>query len=215
MNHQIILNDIRTNTIFWYSYISWFNGFDEENEINIDEALETAGILNDDIDLHQWQNTFFESHSIISGKINEKMTFLIEFKKDEIVYFLNDIYIGNLGGHFQAWFLTLDELTKIGAKDSLLFMLLLPMTGLEKQEITSCKTQISNNLKSIPKFETKADYIAECISNGIKINGHFRTTENGIINDQNHSVRNIDKYPRYRNSVIELNEYLKLMLSLT
>ncbi|GAA0721310.1 hypothetical protein GCM10009430_22430 [Aquimarina litoralis] len=213
MSHQIALNDIRTNTLFWYSYISWFNGFDEENEINIDEALETTSILDDDIDLQEWQNTFFNSNTIISGKINEKVTFLIEFKTDEIVYFLNDIYIGNLGGHFQAWFLTLDELTKIGAKDSILFMLLLPMTGLEKQEITSCKAQIIDNLKSIPKFETKADYIAECISNGITINGHFHTTENGVINDQNHSVRNIDKYPRYRNSVIELNEYLKLMLS--
>jgi len=208
-NQQIKFNDIRNNTLFWYSYISCFNGFDDENEINIDEALETTGIVNSNEELYEWQKKFFKSNSFISGRINEKIIFRIEFKESEILYFLNDIYIGNLGGHFEAWFLTFEELIKVRKYNDLQFMLLLPMTGLEKEQVDFSRELIIAHLKSINKFQVNAKYIAECIINGLIITGEFRKTEYGIINNQNHSVRNIDKYPIYRKNVIELNKCLK------
>ncbi|MGD1839990.1 MAG: Imm19 family immunity protein [Thermonemataceae bacterium] len=208
MPHQITLNDIRDNTLFWYSYISWFNGYDEKKEINIDEALEETGIIKSNEELYEWRSNFFPSNSFISGQVNDELHFHIEFQENEITYFLNDSYIGNLGGHFEAWFLTLDELSKFGSQD-LLFMLLLPMTGIEKRQIRYSKNLITKHLTSISRFEDKAAYIAECIVNGLVITGEFHKTEKGIINDQNHSVRNINKYPRYIDNVLKLNESLK------
>jgi hypothetical protein len=59
-------------------------------------------------------------------------------------------------------------------------------------------------------FENHAEYIAKCILNGLTINGRFfEENEIGILNNQNHSVRNIEKYPRYAEDVIKLNGVLK------
>ena len=114
MNRQITKDDLKDNTFFWYSYISWFRGYDDINEINIDEALEVIEI--DREKLTEWEKQFFlqneneEFTRFIGGKLNENVTFSIEFEDSEVVFFLNDIYIGNLGGHFEAWFLTWNEL---------------------------------------------------------------------------------------------------------
>lgn len=216
MTNQIKSEDIKNSTFFWCFYIGLFRGYDEIYELNIDEALEGIAINNDE--LHDWENTFLttkdpdENVRFIGGKLNQEMSFHIEFQESEILYYLNDIYIGNLGGHFEAWFLTFDELIKFGKFD-LLFLLLLPMTGIEKKQIEPAKNLIAEYLKSIPLFEEKAEYISECIVNGLIMEGNFSTdAEIGIVNNQNHSVRNIEKYPRYRDDIKKLNLALKLLI---
>lgn len=213
IDRQIIQDDLKYNTFFWYAYISWFRGYDDINEISIDEALEVIGV---DIEkLVEWEKDFFlqnrgeEFTRFIGGKLNENITFSIEFRDYEIVFFLNDIYIGNLGGHFEAWFLTWDELL-IFQQFEYLFLLLLPMTAIEKHQTDDAKQIIQNHLKTIPRFEKNAEYITKCILNGLTIDGKFfEKNEVGIVNNQTHSVRNIEKYPRYREDVIELNKILK------
>jgi hypothetical protein len=208
MNEQITSSDIKNNTFFWYFYISIFRGSDEEKEINIDEVLEVIDVNTDE--LVEWQKKFFPNNDsqemvrFIGGRLNDKMTFHIEFQEDEILYFLNDIYIGNLGGHFEAWFLTFDELVKFAKYDSL-FLLLLPMTAIEKTQVETAKKLITEHLVVIPKFEKEAKYIAECILNGLLIEENFYIHEIGIANNQNHSVRNIEEYPRYKEDIRELN----------
>ncbi len=213
MNKQITKEDIKNNTFFWYSYISWFNGFDEKKEINIDEALDVVNVNKQE--LYDWEKSFFPDDNsdeyvrCIGGKLNEEISFCIEFHKDEVVYFLNDKYIGNLGGHFEGWFLTLEELIKFGNHD-LLFLLLLPMTGVEQEQIKYSQTLIAEQLRTISHLVEDAEYIAECIVNGLLINGKFSIKNNiGTVNNQNHSVRNIDKYPEYKDDVIKLNLALK------
>jgi len=213
MNKQITQDDLKDNTFFWHTYISWFRGYDDINEINIDEALEVIGI--DTEKLAQWEKQFFPQNNdeefsrFIGEKLNEDITFSIEFQEGEIVFFLNDIYIGNLGGHFEAWFLTWDELLAFQQFEHL-FLLLLPMTAIEKHQTDKAKQIVQNHLKTIPGFEENAEYIAKCILNGLTIEEpFFEQAEVGIVNNQNHSVRNIEKYPRYREDVIELNKILK------
>jgi len=213
MNRQITQNDLKNNTFFWYTYIKWFNGYDDINEINIDEALEVIGI--DKEKLAEWEERFFstdkagESFKFIGGNLEEDITFLIQFKDHEIIFFLNDIYFGNLGGHFEAWFLTWDELLSFQQFEHL-FLLMLPMTAIEKHQRDNAKQIIHNHLKTIPKFEQSAEYISKCILNGLLIDEpFFEIDEVGTVNNQNHSVRNIRKYPRYRENVIELNKVLK------
>ena len=71
---------------------------------------------------------------------------------------------------------------------------------------------ITEQLKSLSLFEKRAAYVSECIVNGLIMNGNFSNNNDiGIVNNQNHSVRNIEKYPRYRDDVIALNFALKKM----
>jgi len=216
MNIQITQDDIKDNPFFWYAYISCFRGYDEINEINIDEALEVIGI--DREKLVEWEKQFFPKNKdeeftrFIGGKLNENVNFLIEFQEYKIAFFLNDLYIGNLGGHFEAWFLTWDELLAFQQFEHL-FLLLLPMTAIEEYQITEAKVLIGNHLNTISKFENHSEYIAQCIINGLAIDGKFSNqNEIGIVNNQNHSVRNIEKYPRYKEDVTELNKALKHFL---
>ncbi|HAF37288.1 MAG TPA: hypothetical protein DCG88_25530 [Sphingobacterium sp.] len=52
--------------------------------------------------------------------------------------------------------------------------------------------------------------MSKCILNGLLIDEvFFELDEVGTVNNQNHSVRNIRKYPRYKENIIELNKILK------
>jgi len=67
-----------------------------------------------------------------------------------------------LGGHFEAWFLTLKELVAFD-KYEMLFLLLLPMTGVEESEREFAETLVSEKLKSISIFAEQSDYIANVL----------------------------------------------------
>lgn len=213
MNNEITIAEIRGNTFFWKFYLCWFRGFDDKEEINIDEAVEV--IQTNETDFYNWERIFFNYESIeenpryISGNLADDLNFAVEFQEYEINFFLNDIYIGNLGGHFEAWFLTLDELLAF-EKDPVFFLLLLPMTGIHENQKSVLKPVITQHLKSISEFDSHCEYIANCILNGLIMGSPFQETAGiGVTNNENHSVRNIIKYPRYQQDVKELNSILR------
>ncbi|MBW1655450.1 Imm19 family immunity protein [Flavobacterium quisquiliarum] len=212
MNRKIQLEEISNNTFFWKFYFCWSRGCDHEKEINIDEALEVLEI--DETKSYEWERSFLNEEDIeenpryIAEKLTDDLNYAIEFQEYEINFFLNDIYIGNLGGHFEAWFFTLEELLAF-EKYPELFLLFLPMTGIVENERLVLKPFIIKHLNSIPKFETHSEYIANCILNGLAMESGFSEKEGvGITNNQNHSVRNIATYPRYKENVEELNKLL-------
>ncbi|WP_413511692.1 Imm19 family immunity protein [Myroides odoratus] len=216
MNRQITNEDLRDNSFFWYAYISWFRGYDDSKEINIDEALEVIDIDRDKF--QEWAKFFFADNKdnkasrFIERKLTGEISIYIEFNNDEIVFFINDLYIGNLGGHFEAYFLTWDELLAFKKFDNL-FFLLLPMTGVEEHQVNEALALITKQLRAILKFENQAHYIATCILNGIKVEGqYYNQNQIGITNDQNHCIRNSKKYPRYKEDVIKLNNILSAFL---
>lgn len=213
MNNEITIEEIRENTFFWKFYLCWFRGFDEKEELNIDEAVEV--IKTNETDFYNWERQFFNHESIeenpryFTGNLTENLNFAVEFQEYEINFFLNDIYIGNLGGHFEAWFLTLDELLAF-AKNPVFFLLLVPMTGIQENQRSVLKPIIVKHLEAIPGFELHSEYIANCILNGLVMESSFQeTAEMGITNNENHSVRNIIKYPRYQEDVTEINRILR------
>lgn len=212
MNRQITKEEIQYNTFFWKLYLCWFRGFDDKKEINIDEAVEV--IETNETDFYEWERIFFNYESIeenpryFTDDLTNDLNFAIEFQEYEINFFLNDIYIGNLGGHFEICFFTLNELLAF-EKHPVFFLLLLPMVGIEENQKPILKPIIVKHLGAIPKFETHSEYIADCILNGLIMKSPFvETAEIGITNNQNHSVRNIAAYPRYIEDVIELNKAL-------
>ncbi|KQB40005.1 Imm19 family immunity protein [Flavobacterium aquidurense] len=213
MNNEIAIEEIRENTFFWKFYLCWFRGFDDKEEINIDEAVEV--IETNEIDFYNWERLFFNHESIdenpryITANLTDNLNFAVEFQEYEINFFLNDIYIGNLGGHFEAWFFTCDELLAF-EKHPIFFLLLLPMTGIQENQKSFLKPIITKHLESIPKFESHSEYIANCILNGLIMESQFQETDGiGLTNNENHSVRNVIKYPRYLEDVKELNNILQ------
>jgi hypothetical protein len=212
MDNEITIEEIRENTFFWKFYLCWFRGFDDKEEINIDEAVDV--IETNETEFYNWERLFFNHESIeenpryITGNLTDDLNFAVEFQEYEINFFLNDIYIGNLGGHFEAWFLTLDELLAF-EKDPVFFLLLLPMTGIQENQKSVLKPILTKHLEAIPKFESHSEYIANCILNGLIMESSFQeTAEIGLTNNENHSVRNIKKHPRYEEDVKQLNRIL-------
>lgn len=113
-----------------------------------------------------------------------------------------------MGGHFEAWFLTWDELRALD-NGTELFLLLLPMTGLEEGQQKPAEALISQRLGQIPVFTAMSDYIARCIVSGLVIEGEYTQADGiGITCTQNHCVRNVEKHPRYRGDVSKLNKLL-------
>lgn len=216
MNAIIQIEELSHNTFFWKYYFCWSRGFDEREEINIDEALEVVEI--NETEAYEWERIFFNYDDIeenprhVAGRINDNLNFAVEFAEYEINFFLNDIYIGNLGGHFEAWFFTLDELLSF-EKYPNLFLLFLPMTGISEDQKAILKPIIVKHLNTIPKFEAHSNYIADCLLNGLIMQSSFGKIKGiGLANNENHSVRNLTTYPRYQEDVIELNKILKQYL---
>lgn len=216
MNAIIQIEELSHNTFFWKYYFCWSRGFDEKEEVNIDEALEVVEI--NETEAYEWERIFFNYDDIeenprhVAGRINDNLNFAVEFAEYEINFFLNDIYIGNLGGHFEAWFFTLDELLAF-EKYANLFLLFLPMIGISEDQKAILKPVIVKHLNTIPKFDAHSNYIADCLLNGLIMQSPFEEIEEiGLTNNQNHSVRNVTAYPRYQEDVIELNKILKQYL---
>jgi len=133
------------NLNFWFYYILSFRGYDDIKELNLDDAIsEVVDIEKFVPTFDNWYSNFFpedkaddegyfENPKTIAGKLNHNMRFAIELHLSETTYYLDRIYIGELSGHFKAWFLTLKELLAFDNYD-FLFLLLLPMTGVEECE---------------------------------------------------------------------------------
>ena len=213
MNTQITIEEIKNNTFFWKYYFCWSRGYDEKEEINIDEILEV--VETNETEAYEWERIFFNYEDIednprqVAGRINDNLNFAVEFAEYEINFFLNDIYIGNLGGHFEAWFFTLEELLSF-EKYPNLFLLFLPMTGISEDQKAILKPIVIKHLNTIPKFDPHSNYIADCLLNGLIMQSSFNEIEGvGLINNENHSVRNVTGYPRYLEDVVELNKILK------
>jgi hypothetical protein len=213
MNTQITIEEIKNNTFFWKYYFCWSRGYDEKEEINIDQVLEV--VETNETEAYEWERIFFNYEDIednprhVAGRINDNLNFAVEFAEYEINFFLNDIYIGNLGGHFEGWFFTLEELLSF-EKYPNLFLLFLPMTGISEDQKAILKPIVIKHLNTIPKFDPHSNYIADCLLNGLIMQSRFEEIEGiGLTNNENHSVRNVTGYLRYLEEVVELNKILK------
>ncbi|MRT37638.1 hypothetical protein GJV03_10725 [Acinetobacter sp. RIT698] len=214
-NHQVAEQEISfSNVHFWHWFLLLFRGFDEEKELNLDEAIQEAvGLDPYNKELAAWYQSFLlsENNSIRNYQfsISADIWVDIQFAQEQINYYLNDLYIGNLGGHFEAWFFTLEEFLSFQLNDQH-FLLLLAMLGVEPQQTLDAKIQISKRLNNIQTFQGQQDYIANCIVNGLRMGQEFYQDEQiGISNRQNHSMRNVELYPDGLEQIKTINLILK------
>lgn len=91
MNNEITIEEIRNNTFFWKFYLCWFRGFDDKEEINIDEAVDV--IEANETEFYNWERVFFNHESIeenpryIAGNLTDNLNFAVEFQEYEINFF--------------------------------------------------------------------------------------------------------------------------------
>jgi hypothetical protein len=169
MSKVLTAEDIRYNNHnFWWYYVSAFQGYDNEKELSLMEAIEDVLDINEYIaNFDEWYQVFapkekadadgmLENPNVIEFVLRDEVQFKIEFHVFETQYYLNDIYIGNLGGHFEAWFFTWKELLALD-DGTALFLLLLPMTGIEKTERKQAEQLISERLKQVPMFSEESN----------------------------------------------------------
>jgi len=221
MGTRLTKEDIAyTNHNFWWYYIITYRGFDDEKELNLDDVIQSLVDAEKVVpNFVPWYSAFcpkddadddgrFEHPNFISGDLGG-ISFAIEFHSWQTVFYINDIYIGNQGGHFEVWFLTVQELLAFDKYDDL-FLLLLPMVGVEEHEREQMERLVCEKLKAIVMFAGHEAYIAKCITNGLMMEGSFAQMEGvGITSGQNHCVRNVEKYPQYKDGVVVLNTALR------
>ncbi|NQX40921.1 immunity protein 19 [Pedobacter steynii] len=134
-------------------------------------------------------------------EVNDKVTLFAEFHSYNTVYFFNDIYLGNTGGHFHLSLLSWTELKEIISNDkaelSPLFLLLLPLVIGNESERAEIESKISEALQQtaldlndphlgqITKFLTRHLIFGESHKNRLMHKEHI-----GLTTSRNHSERN-------------------------
>lgn len=134
-------------------------------------------------------------------EVNDKVTLFAEFHSYNTVYFFNDIYLGNTGGHFHLSLLSWTELKEIIANDkaerSPLFLLLLPLVIGNESERTEIESKIlealqqtaldlnETHLGQLTKFLTRHLIFRDSPKNILLPKEHV-----GLTTSRNHSERN-------------------------
>ncbi len=129
--------------------------------------------------------------------LNDKVTFYAEFHPNETIYFFNDTYLGNTGGHFHLSLIHWTELMRMIANEqsdpSLLFFMLLPLTLGDISEREAIRSEISVHLSktSIVAEDVIMNDIINFLTNHVVADEGFDYREGiGFITHRNHSERN-------------------------
>ncbi|MBV7531046.1 Imm19 family immunity protein [Chitinophaga sp. sic0106] len=136
--------------------------------------------------------------------LNEQVTLYAEFRPHETVYYFNDTYLGNTGGHFHLSLFSWEELKALTAKatrnESLLFLLLLPLTVGNVAEQAEIEALISQHLHntSLALNAEQLELITQFLSRHLIFEDHeqniFEILRNvGPVINRNHSERSRKK----------------------
>ena len=104
----------------------------------------------------------------IKLKINDKVTFFVEYHPFETIYFFNDLYLGNTVGHYHLSLFTWDEFLQIigkREKETVLFFLLLPLVVGTKQQRTAIRQETERRLNELPFRKEHVAQIAQYLVN--------------------------------------------------
>ncbi len=150
--------------------------------------------------------------------LNDAVTFYAEFHPYETIYFFNDVYLGNSGGHFHLSLLSWRELQTIIAQEqanpSLLFLLLLPLVIGNEAEQEEIGREVTVHLRQMVVHfeEEQLRMITAMLCRHLvfrdKVMNVLRYREHtGWVTSRNHSERNefiADEDLRRINEVIKM-----------
>lgn len=149
-------------------------------------------------------------------RLNELVTLYAEFHPRETVYFFNNTYLGNTGGHFRLSLLSWEELQAIVKKDttdpSLLFWMLLPLAGGNESERPEIEAAVAGHLKNTAldldaeQLETITRFVtSHLVFSEEEMNAFEYKTGIGLVTRRNHSERNLHNDAE---TLIKINEVI-------
>ena len=160
---MITLNDIDfSNKKFWTGFVttSFPTALDEETDLSLPKIIEE----NKAADINWWSNFTKYYDGVLEeadGYIDEPETFIcnltstqtlkIQFHPGDTVYYINDRQIACTGGEYHIQIFPLRDLLDYvkSESDNQIFLLLLPLTVIRKQNIDHAAEIISGVLQKI------------------------------------------------------------------
>ncbi len=150
--------------------------------------------------------------------INDEVSFYAAFYPLETVYFFNDTYLGNTGGHFHLSLFRWTELLAIinndGTDASLHFLLLLPLTIGREAERPSIEAEISRHLAhtALNLTEEQVAMLVSFLSRHLifpdPASNFFQEKEHiGFVTQRNHSERNQHRSDEH---LSEINQVIRM-----
>lgn len=209
----------RDNNNFWLYYMAsefcW--AVDDDAEMMFSDWL----VERNDFPSDKWYHDFTGADkepwdgTTLGLKLNDNITLAIEFHANGTVYFLNDTYIGETGGHPYLSIFRWQEVKAITEGKDYSAFLMLPLVVGKKSEEEEIGVYIKKILCALTFIDDKdVEYITTCLLTHIIVdeNSFEEDAEFGIICTRNHSTRN----PKSNNNTLEdiqnLNNLIKLAM---
>ncbi|SHE77607.1 Imm19 family immunity protein [Pedobacter caeni] len=162
-------------------------------------------------DAQDWNGTTLQL------EINEAVTLFVEYHPYETIFFFNEVYLGNTGGHFRLSLLKWTEFLQIienRESSGLLFFLLLTLVVGAADEKEMIRNEIEQRLKITAFKAEHHPIIAMYLSNHVVFDEDdaemfFEDPKLGTCCKRNHSERN----PKNNEEeIIMVNEVIKLAM---
>lgn len=164
---------------FWINYFGccYPNGYDESNDISISELMEEMYTE----EVGNWweqftgyyEGVFDESDgyldhpTTLEAQLPSKIL-KIEFHPGDILYFINDKQIGSIGPHWELQTIAYQEVESLLSLKNgrQLFLLLLPLALIEKEDIQAVREKIMEQMKYYFS-EDLCERVSGCIVAGL------------------------------------------------
>lgn len=157
---MLSLSDIDfSNRDFWIGYMatSFPTALDEKTDMSLIELIEE----NETIDTSWWNNFtkyydgvfeetdgYIDDPETLSCNLTSAQTLKIEFHPGDTIYYINDRQIACTGGHYNIQIFPFENLSNF-LEDKRIFLLLLPLTVIDKTNADKATEIISNALQEI------------------------------------------------------------------
>ena len=153
--------------------------------------------------------------TVLEVAINAQVALFVEFHPCETVYFFNDTYLGNTGGHFHLSLLKWDEFLRIvelREQSTLLFFLLLPLVVGSRAEAAAIRQEIAKRLEVLPFRKEHRPTIAGYLYSHTTFDDDndqlfAEDPALGTVCHRNHSERNP---ANEAGAIVEVNRLIKL-----
>lgn len=172
-------DEVMSNNSFWLYFVStqFPNAFDDVDDISLGEFI-SENYEPDD----KWIDDFTQYYDGIMDEndgyidnpnsinlILNNHDFKIEFHAGDTLYFLDGIQIGCTGSHFILGTLSFQDFTGLlkNVEDVRIYLLVLPMLALEKQNIPYINEIIKFSLSSVGFCKEHTEIIAKMIADGL------------------------------------------------
>lgn len=157
---MVSLNDIVfLNRKFWTGFMatSFPTALDEKTDMSLTEMIEE----NDATDINWWRNFtkyydevleeadgYLDEPETLRCNLTTAQTLKIEFHPGDTVYYINDRQIACTGCHYHIQIFPFKDLLNF-LEDKRIFLLLLPLTVIDKPDMDNATKIISNALQEI------------------------------------------------------------------